>query len=347
MDHNNENDEKQKRTDEDLMEEGEFGPEAFEDTEEETSPAAPATSAAPAAVRQSKLPWFLFAASVVAIGAILFIGKPGLGGTAATVNGEKVTKEELYQEMYKQGGEATLDNLITERLIEQKAKEKNIQITDQDIDAELAQIKKNFPSDEEFNGALAQNKMTIDSLKDQIRTQLKVTKLYEGQMDLTETKQKEYFNTNKDRYGTPEQIEVSHILVEKKADADKLLADLKAGADFAATAKEKSADTESAAQGGSLGFVSRGKGLDQAFEAAAFKLNKGEMSGVVESSFGFHIIKVTDKKEAVAANYDEKKDQVRKDMVNEELQTKGAEWMEGLKKEAKIEKPEASPAPAA
>lgn len=325
---------------EELLEGEEFGPEAFEDEVEELTEETPAQqeSAAAAPAKSSKLPWFLFAASVVAIGVLLVTGQAGMKGDAAKVNGDKITKEELYQAMYKQGGDAALDNLITEKLIKQAADKEKVQVTDQDIEGELKEIKGQFPDDAAFNDALTQNNLTLDALKDQISTQMKVSKIFEGQMDLSDAKQKEYFDKNKDRYGEPEQIEVSHILVEKKEDADKLLADLKGGADFAKTAQEKSTDPGSKDTGGSLGLVARNQGLDPAFEEAAFKLNKGEMSGVVQSSFGFHIIKVTDKKAAVLANFDEKKIQVKKDMISEEVNAKAGEWLEKLKTDAKIEK---------
>lgn len=343
MEENNKKDEKELNRGEELPEGEEFGPEAFEDEpqaeealQEDAEAEKPEAAAQPKA---AKLPWILFAASVVAIGVLLFTGgNTGMNGTAAKVNGDKVTKEELYQVMYKQGGEAALDSLITEKLIKQEAEKQKIQVTEQDLDAELKTIKEQFPDDQKFNDALKQNNLTLDALKDQIRTQVQVSKIFESKMDLSETKQKEYFDKNKDRYGSPEQIEVSHILVEKKEDADKLLADLKGGADFAALAKEKSTDPGSKDNGGSLGFVSRGQGLDTAFEEAAFKLGKGEMSGVVQSSFGYHIIKVTDKKAAVSPNFDESKDKVRKDMVADEMNAKAGEWIEGLKTSAKIEK---------
>lgn len=317
----------------------EFDLDAFTEDETEEAQAKPAAPAA-ASSAGNRLPWFLFAASLIAIAVILYMGQAesGIGGAAAKVNGQKVTKQDLYDAMYAQGGEAALDNLITEKLIAQEADKKQVQITDADVDAELQKIKDGFPDEQQFNDAMQQSGYTLDSLKKQIRTQVQLNKIFESQMDLSDAKQKEYFDKNQERYDTPEQIEVSHILVDAKEDADKILADLKAGGDFAATAKEKSTDTGTKDNGGSLGLVARGQGLDQAFEDAAFKLNKGEMSGVVQSSFGFHIIKVTDKKEAVKATFEDKKAEVRSNMVDEEVQTKAAEWMDGLKKDAKIEK---------
>lgn len=318
----------------------EFGPEAFADEPVEEAAQA---YAAPAPSKANPLPWILFAVTLAALAVILFtgqgLGKSGVGGTAAKVNGQKITKQELYDAMFKQSGDSTLESMISEKLVAQEVDKAKVKVAEADVEAELAQIKGQFPDEAQFNDALQQSGFTLDTLKNEIRKNQEISKIFEGKMDLSDAKLKEYFDKNVDQYNTPEQLMVSHILMETKEDADKVLADLKAGADFAAVAKEKSTDTGSKDNGGSLGsFISRGQGLDQAFEDAAFKLNKGEMSGVVQSSFGYHIIKVTDKKEAVQANFDKQKDEVRKNMVSEEVQTKGAEWMENLKKDAKIEK---------
>ncbi len=319
----------------------EFGPEAFaDDPAEERVEATAVAAAAPA--KANPLPWFLFAITLAALAVVLYLGqtgKAGVSGAAATVNGEKVTKQELYDAMYKQGGQATLDSLISEKLVTQEVDKAKVKVDEAAIEAELAQIKTQFPDEAQFNSAMEQSGFTLDSLKAEIRKNQEISKIFESKMDLSDAKLKEYFDKNVEQYNSPEQLMISHILVEKQEDADKILADLKGGADFSAVAKEKSTDTGSKDNGGSLGsFISRGQGLDQAFEDAAFKLNKGEMSGVVQSSFGFHIIKVMDKKEAVQANFDKQKEDVKKNMVGEEVQTKGAEWLENLKKDAKIEK---------
>lgn len=318
----------------------EFPPEDFRD-EPQQEPAPEAVAEPANQAKANPLPWFLFAASLIAIAVILYMGQAkdgGLGGAAAKVNGEEITKQQVYDILFKQGGEGALDSLITDKLVEQDVAKKKVQINDADVDAELKTIRDRFGSDEEFDTAMKQNGYTMDSLKKGIRQQLGVSKLFESQMDLSEDKLKEYFDKNRASYDTAEQLEVSHILIEKKEDADKALAELKGGADFAAVAKEKSLDTSNKDNGGSLGFIAKGQGYDPAFEEAAFKLNKGELSGVVQSSFGYHIIKVTDKKEAVQATFEGKKEEVRKNMVNEEVQTKANEWLEGLRKEAKIEK---------
>lgn len=92
-------------------------------------------------------------------------------------------------------------------------------------------------------------------------------------------------------FGKKEKVQCSHILVKEKADADKLLADLRGGADFAAKAKELS-QCPSGANGGDLGKFSRGAMVKE-FDAVAFDLAVGEMSGLVKTKFGYHVLKRT------------------------------------------------------
>ncbi len=117
------------------------------------------------------------------------------------------------------------------------------------------------------------------------------------------------YNDSIELYSTPEQVRASHILLktagkkedEVKAKAEQILKELKAGGDFAALAKKYSEDEGSAKQGGDLDFFGKGR-MDPAFEEAAFELKPGEISDVVKSQYGFHIIKVTDKKAGVRAH---------------------------------------------
>jgi foldase protein PrsA len=287
--------------------------------------------------RRKKWPWYtvsfiIFAALVFAFSKIPFFDKEVI----ATVNGDAINKDELYQVMVKQAGEQSLDRLITEKLIDQEAKAANVNVTDQDIMEEIDIIKKDFPSEEEFENMLAQYGMTLEDLKAEMKTQLQIKKIFEPQIKITEDDVKKYFEENKDQYSTPEQVRASHILVETKEAAQKVLEELKNGADFGKLAKEKSQDPGSKELGGDLGYFPRGK-MAPEFEAAAFSLNNGELSGVVQTQFGFHIIKVVDKKAAQIPTYEEKKEEVRKQLFNDELKNKVPEWINKIRTEAKIE----------
>ena len=129
-----------------------------------------------------------------------------------------------------------------------------------------------------------------------------------------------------------EETHAAHILVEKKEEADDIVAKLKAGADFAALAKEKSKDTGSGANGGDLGYFAKGQ-MVKPFEDAAAALKNGEVSAPVQSQFGWHVIKLIDKRNKPAPAFESVKDTI----LNGLVQQKAQEIITDLRKNAKIE----------
>ncbi|MBO7744176.1 peptidylprolyl isomerase [Paenibacillus sp. MWE-103] len=272
---------------------------------------------------------------------IVVLIKPPFGGSSGkqavgSVNGVSITKDQLYDAMAKLGGAQTMDNLIQDELIKQEADKKNITISDADVDKEIENIKKRFPSEAEFESALQQSGMSLDDLKAQTPMQLRIRKILEPQAQVTEKDVEDYFNQNKAQYDQPEEVKASHILVATKEEADAIIKQLEGGADFAALAKEKSTDTGSKDNGGDLGFFGKGA-MDPAFEKAAFALKVGEMTKEpVKSQYGYHIIKVTDRHEAKAATLAEKKDEIKEQLIQSKVSDLSTAWLDDLKKKSQI-----------
>ncbi|HZG75014.1 MAG TPA: peptidylprolyl isomerase [Paenibacillus sp.] len=290
------------------------------------------------------LPWVLFAATAVGFGAYAIVqanqsnvSTGNVGEEAvATVDEDKITANDLYQLMLKQVGPQAVDQLIVERLLDKEAAKQNVSVTDADYDKEIGKIKEqNGWDDATFNEQLKGAGFTLDELKEQMKPQIVLTKLVEPQIQVTDEELQTYYEENKAQYETPEQVKASHILVETKAEADDLLAQIKGGADFAELAKAHSKDG-SAAQGGDLGFFGKGQ-MVAPFEEAAFALEIGEVSEVVESEFGFHIIKLTDKKAAATATFEEKKEEIRETVFQQKLGERTTAYVEELRSAAKIE----------
>jgi peptidyl-prolyl cis-trans isomerase C len=160
-------------------------------------------------------------------------------------------------------------------------------------------------------------------------------------LDAIESYARTMYNANQQKYGTPEQVRASHILIrtgeqDAKAKLQDILKQIKAGADFEELAKTRSQDPGSAAKGGDLGYFGRGRMIEQ-FEKVVFAMSKaGEMSDVFESPFGFHIIKLTDKKPAGVKMFAEVKDQLMKDAQNEILMQGRVKEQERILKDAKF-----------
>ncbi|WP_379153141.1 peptidylprolyl isomerase [Paenibacillus sp. sgz5001063] len=253
----------------------------------------------------------------------------------ASVNGTDITKAQLYDKLVEAGGDSTLENLITTTLVDQEAKKANITVTDADITNEIEDLKTQFGGEEALNSALQQSSMTLDDLKKQMPLQVKIRKLVEPKVTVTDDEISKYFEDNKATFNQEEQVRASHILVKTKEEADAILKQLKDGADFAALAKEKSADTGSKDKGGDLDFFKKGDMVAE-FADAAFKLKVGETSGAVKTEYGYHIIKVTDRKEAHVYTLAEKKEEITKTLKAQKVSEMSSTWLADLKAGAKI-----------
>lgn len=205
-----------------------------------------------------------------------------------------------------------LNQLIDTELLYQQTQKEKVKISNNEINLEIDKIKDNFSSTEEFNEALKANNITLARLKEDIKRQLMINSILEKtrkQVIISDEELLEYYNDNKESFLEPEQVHARHILLETEEEANNLLLQLKEGlTDFAELAKEKSIGP-SAPSGGDLGFFSRGQMVKE-FEDAAFSLEPGEISEVVQSQFGYHIIKCEEKKEEYSPTFEEAKEQI-------------------------------------
>jgi len=183
--------------------------------------------------------------------------------------------------------------LIQRAEFEQEAEGMGIKITDDKVNKRIEQLKKQFygGSEQRYEKTLKQQGLTQDQAKEEVRAQLISEELFKkvtGNVSVSKDEVKAYYNSHKSQYGQPQTREVRHILVAKKALADQLYAQLKAGANFAKLAKKYSKDPGSASNGGKL-TVSKGQTVP-AFDKTAFNLKKGQLSPPVHTQYGYHII---------------------------------------------------------
>ena len=276
----------------------------------------------------------------------------------AVVSGQQIPREqfdallEQTKAGYKQQGRdvpkagtpeyTTLKTNIVQYLVqraqfEEKAKELDITISDKQIDDELAKIKKDFfqGSDAKMQAQLKKQNITLDSLKRDIRAKLIQEKLYAkvtGDVTVTDKDIRDYYDQHKDTYGQPESRDVRHILVDKKALADDLYAQLKGGASFAQLAKKYSKDPGSAAQGGKL-TVSKGQTVPE-FDKLAFELKTGELGQPVKTQYGWHIIEALSAvKPAKTQPYDQVKDQIKAQLLETKKSDAMTKWVNDVTKE--------------
>jgi foldase protein PrsA len=183
--------------------------------------------------------------------------------------------------------------LIQQAEFEQEADAMGIKITDDKVNKYLEKLKKQFygGSEERYQKALKQQGLTAEQAKVATRAQLISEELFKkvtSGVTVSKEEVKAYYTAHKSQYGQPQTREVRHILVPKKDVADKLYAQLKSGASFAALAKKYSKDPGSASNGGKL-TISKGQTVP-AFDKTAFSLKKGELSKPIHTQYGYHII---------------------------------------------------------
>jgi foldase protein PrsA len=254
----------------------------------------------------------------------------------AKVNGVSLNTNQLYDVMLANGGKQSLETMINEELIRQEAEKTGVQVTDSDIDKELASIKSSFPSEDEFQQALSKAGMTLEDLRTSMKSQVILKKILAPEVTVNDDAVKKYYDENLESLKVSDQVKASHITVATKEEADTILINLKNGADFAATAQEKSLDTATKDKGGDLGYITRGS-LDPALEASAFALEVGHISDAVQTSSGYDIISVTDHKEAYTPTLEEKKEELHQHLVDEQVATLSSTWLEKKKSESTVE----------
>jgi peptidyl-prolyl cis-trans isomerase C len=263
-------------------------------------------------------------------------------------------QQPLAPELQQQAEDAALEQLTAAELLYQDASKLEIKDLDKQIEEKLAKNKAKFGSDADLEKALKKVDMTVKDLRDFTRKDIVLSNFLDRRMAATaaptEAEARKFYDDNLEKYfKTPESARASHILigVDEKASAedrkkarekaDALLKRVKAGEDFAALAKSDST-CPSSSQGGDLGNFGRGQ-MVAPFEKAAFALKPGEVSDVVETQFGYHIIKLTEKHEAATEKFEDVKAKIVDYLKQEKVQKDLSEHIEALKKVAKIEKP--------
>jgi len=267
---------------------------------------------------------FLFL--LVLVEAIYFNSRTGLNEVVAKVNDETITKEELYNFMVSQNGRQVLDYMISEKIVEMEAKAQNISVTKEEVDEKIAKAAEQYGGIEIFEQTITSYGYSMNAIREDIEKSLIIEKLIGDRVEITEEEIKNYFEENKEFYYEDEEVKARHILVDTEEKALEVKSKLEAGEDFAKLASEYSTDESNKDSGGDLGFFPRGRMVKE-FEDAAFSLEIGKISDPVKTEFGYHIIKVEEKKPAKEANFEEKKDEIRESLFDQKLPEVYDSWL--------------------
>lgn len=274
---------------------------------------------------------------------------------AATVNGEVIYARDLGREVNimareygidlaaggsTQRAEITrvvLDQMIEQRLILQEARKYNALPSDAQVIAQLDEIRRSFPTPEEFDRALAARQLTVADLRDRLRNSLAVRNLMNSVTAATvsDAEIDAYFREHRKDFERPEQVRVKHILLDSQQMAEFVLGKLQRGTPFEELARQYSNDPGSREQGGDLGFVSHGQ-LVPEFEEAAFALKPKAVSNIVRTQYGYHLILLVERRPPQPASLAQARSQIRNQLLSSKQEAAFAQWLKKIKATAKI-----------
>jgi peptidyl-prolyl cis-trans isomerase C len=291
------------------------------------------------------------------------------GANVATVNGSPITQSSFDREMslferrirrpisslqpdqLAQVRDSILNDLINRELLFQESGKRKIEIPKAEIQKELDRIKERYKDPQKFQAVMEQMQMTEEGLRDQIHRKTAVQKLISQEVGdkitITETEAKQAYDENPSDFKQKEQVHARHILMKVAADADEaakaearkkietVKAKAKEGEDFAELAKAHS-EGPSNVRGGDLGFFGRGQ-MVKPFEDAAFSLETGKVSDIVETRFGYHLIKVEEKKAERTLSFDEVKPKLMDKLKRGKIEQEMMAYLLSLREKAEIE----------
>jgi len=292
--------------------------------------------------------------------------------TVATVDGEVILMSEYekraqpiieeYEKLLKgpdrdirikELKEKILDQMIDEKILIHEANRKKIKVNKKEIQDGIEEIKKRFTTEEEYNQELTKQGLAEEKFKEQVKEQLMVIKLIDEEIKAkvvppTDSEIEDFYKQHESEMVEPEQVRVRHILIKVDENTNKeealkrikeILKEAKKGkTSFAELAKKYSEDT-SAPKGGDVGFFIRGQ-MVRKFEDAAFALNVGEISDVVETEYGYHIIQCVEKRAAEKKSLEEIRDYLRNFISQKKMEERYEKWLRTLRDKASITKVE-------
>jgi peptidyl-prolyl cis-trans isomerase C len=245
-----------------------------------------------------------------------------------------------------------LESLIDRELLFQESKKQGIQVKSEAVSNQFQKIQQRYPNKEEFKKLLSNMGLTESDVQAQIERGMAIQELIDKEVTekikVSDEETKSFYDKNPQLFQQPEQVKASHILIKVQTDApddqkaaarkkiEAVQQKVQKGEDFATLAKTYS-EGPSGPKGGDLGYFRRGQ-MVKPFEEAAFSLKPNETSEIVETQFGYHLIKVNDKKPAQKMTYAEVKDRLNDNLKKQKTDSGANAYIETLRKDAKIEK---------
>ncbi len=285
----------------------------------------------------------------------------------AVVNDEIITQRELTwllipaYELYKkeytgkrledkmiEAEDRILNQLIEDKLILSEAKRRGIEIKDDEIEARLEHVKNSFETEEQFRNVLMEQNVTLSELRSRFKNEILKSKIVRKQVGwkviITPNEVRKYYDSHIEEFTTPEEVSLLNILVKKEKEIrpidearfliEKIKRLIEKGENFVVLAKEYS-EGPNAKEGGSLGLVKKGQMIKE-IDGVIFSLQEGEVSGIVESPIGYHLLKITKKIPVRIMEFEAVESEVENLIYRKKTEKSLQKWLRKLREDAYI-----------
>lgn len=243
-----------------------------------------------------------------------------------------------YRQRFKQRMAQQIETQLT---LQHFVNQSDITVSDSEVEQQMSQITEQFPDEKTMKQALKKQGQSLDSLRERIRERIKMQKFIEqetGDIEVSPEEAKQYFEQNRQEFDQPEQVKARHILIKDDTGAEEKINELKGrldqGTDFSELARQES-EGPSAKKGGSLGFITRDR-MVKPFSDAAFQLDPGEVSDPVKTQYGWHLIKVDERKDAQSAQYEDVSDTIVQQVRSRKRRQQSQQLIQDLKSRVEI-----------
>ncbi len=252
------------------------------------------------------------------------------------VNGTPIRESEVIERLLQRYGQQMVDEMIDDLLLREAALARGIKADDAEVERRVAELQSQFSSRDLFLSQLQQAGSSLSKLKEQLAQEIVRERLVieAENITVTDAEVRSAFDSRKDKLGRPAAVHLRHILVATQDEAQKLVAQIKAGADFAKLAREKSLAASGKSVGGDYGFVPKGL-LPAQIDEVAFAMKPGEIR-IVPGDGGWHILQVLQFRPAKPAVFSEVKDSLRETLLAEKVKAAAPKFMASLRAKADI-----------
>ncbi|WP_457643089.1 peptidylprolyl isomerase [Persephonella sp.] len=253
-----------------------------------------------------------------------------------------ITKEKMAELRKK-----AIETLVNRELLYYEAQKKGIKVSDKELDKLMEELEKRYGSKEKLKELVEQTGITLKEFREELRKRLMIDRLINKyvKVNISDKELKEYYEKNKHKFKEPEALKVRYIYIENdpskpdgkklaKEKAEKAYKELKEGKEFGDVAYKYSDDL-SRIKGGELGFVHRGR-FEKEIEEVIYGLKPGEMSGIIETDLGYHIVKVEEKRPSRLVPFEKIKDKLKKELIEKKQKERFEALLEDAKKNLKV-----------